>query len=69
METEGTAGKYPEGLRELVVSAARAEGFWTAVERYGVPFNTVKYWCARARKEQGGPRPERVREKGPGEEA
>jgi len=50
METEGTVGKYPEGLRELVVRAAQTEGVWEAVGRYGVPYSTVKYWCARARK-------------------
>ncbi|MBM4354501.1 MAG: transposase, partial [Deltaproteobacteria bacterium] len=69
METRGNAGKYREGLRELVVRAARAEGFWVAVERYGVPFNTVRYWCARARKEEAQGASACAGEKGPGEEA
>jgi len=43
METEGSAGKYLEGLRESVVREARAQGVWEAVERYGVPFNKVRH--------------------------
>jgi hypothetical protein len=43
MEIETSVRRYPEGFREMVVAGVKREGFWETVERYGVPFGTVRY--------------------------
>ena len=46
------AGKYAREFVEAVLRTLREHGIWEAVERYGVPYETVKYWRGLERKRE-----------------
>lgn len=46
-------GQHPPELRSLVVAEATRAGIWAAMERYGIPYGTVRMWQVQDEQSQG----------------
>ena len=46
-------GRYLSDVRKTVTAGALRDGIWAAVERYGVPYSTVRVWVAKTKQQEG----------------